>query len=65
MLSNFSYNMWVFLGSFMLIVVMLVISVILSFYIQRLEKQLQRLQERSNKLKEKISEMQERNDKEC
>lgn len=49
----------------MLIVVMLVISVILSFYIQRLEKQLQRLQERSNKLKEKIIEMQERNDKEC
>lgn len=58
MLSNFSYNMWVFLGSFMLIVIMLVISVMLSLHIQR-------LQDRKNDLKDKINDLQERNDKEC
>lgn len=58
MLSNFSYNMWVFLGSFMLIVIMLVISVMLSLHIQR-------LQDRKNDLKDKINDLQERNDKDC
>lgn len=58
MLSNFSYNMWVFLGSFMLIVIMLVISVMLSLHIQRLE-------DRKNDLKDKINDLQERNDKDC
>ena len=30
MLSNFSYNMWVFLGSFMLVVLLLVIGILIS-----------------------------------
>lgn len=30
MLSNFSYNMWVFLGSFMLVVLLLVIAILIS-----------------------------------
>lgn len=30
MLSNFSYNMWVFLGSFMLVVVVLVFAILIA-----------------------------------
>lgn len=52
MLSNFSYNMWVFLGSFMLVVLLLVIAILVSLSMHYLHESLKELKR-------------ERNDKDC
>lgn len=53
MLSNFSYNMWVFLGSFMLVVLLLVIAILFSLSMHYLHESLKELKKR------------ERNDNDC
>ena len=52
MLSNFSYNMWVFLGSFMLVVLLVVIAILISLSMHYLHESLKELKR-------------ERNDKDC
>lgn len=46
MLSNFSYNMWVFLGSFMLVVLLLVIGILVLISMHYLHESLNDLKKR-------------------
>ena len=52
MLSNFSYNMWVFLGSFMLVVLLLVIAILFSISMHYLHESLKDLKKREGEDKE-------------
>lgn len=52
MLSNFSYNMWVFLGSFMLVVLLLVIAILISISMHYLHESLKDLKKREGEDKE-------------
>lgn len=52
MLSNFSYNMWVFLGSFMLVVLLLVIAILISISMHYLHESLKDLKKREGEDKD-------------
>lgn len=52
MLSNFSYNMWVFFGSFMLVVLLLVIAILISISMHYLLESLKDLKKREGDDKE-------------
>lgn len=52
MLSNFSYNMWVFFGSFMLVVLLLVIVILISISMHYLHESLKDLKKRDGDDKE-------------
>lgn len=52
MLSNFSYNMWVFLGSFMLVVLLLVIAILISISMRYLHESLKDLKKREGEDKD-------------
>lgn len=52
MLSNFSYNMWVFLGSFMLVVLLFVIAILISISMHYLHESLKDLKKRDGDDKE-------------
>lgn len=52
MLSNFSYNMWVFLGSFMLVVLLLVIAILISIGMHYLHESLKDLKKREGEDKD-------------
>lgn len=52
MLSNFSYNMWVFLGSFMLVVLLLVIAILISISMHYLHERLKDLKKREGEDKD-------------
>ncbi len=52
MLSNFSYNMWVFFGSFMLVVLLLVFAILISISMHYLHESLKDLKKRDGDNKE-------------
>ena len=52
MLSNFIYKMWVFLGSFMLVVLLFVIAILVSISMQYLHESLKDLKKRDGDDKE-------------
>lgn len=52
MLSNFSYNMCVFLGSFMLVVLLLVIAILISISMYYLHESLKDLKKREGEDKD-------------
>lgn len=52
MLSNFSYNMWVFLGSFMLVVLLLVMAILISISMHYLHESLKDLKKREGEDKD-------------
>ena len=52
MLSNFSYNMWLFLGSFMLVVLLLVIAILISLSMHYMYESLKDLKKRDGDDKE-------------
>lgn len=52
MLSNFSYNMWVFLGSFMIVVLLLVIAILISTSMHYLHESLKDMKKRDGDDKE-------------
>lgn len=52
MLSNFSYNMWFFLGSFMLVVLLLVIAILISTSMHYLDESLKDMKKRDGDDKE-------------
>lgn len=52
MLSNFSYNMWLFLGSFMLVVLLLVIAILISISMHYLHESLKELKKREGEDKD-------------
>lgn len=52
MLSNFSYNMWVFLGSFMLVVLLLAMAILISISMYYLHESLKDLKKREGEDKD-------------
>lgn len=52
MLSNFSYNMWVFLGSFMLAVLLLAMAILISISMYYLHESLKDLKKREGEDKD-------------
>lgn len=52
MLSNFSYNMWVFLGSFMLVVLLLAMAILISISMHYLHESLKDLKKREGEDKD-------------